>query len=344
LGPRDEQPAHGPPLHLVASYPADGQGTDTANDAGVACDTPTPDCAVPTNVEIELRFDRFLLPGAGLGTGLSLYTGDPKANAVGLVASYDLIERVVVFQHDAPLAPNTLYTAEIVPGKNTSQGFWAFDGAPLEARDVPLRFSFTTGSGPAAPVTPPPVTIDDCGSITSEASGGPLSVCSTANCHQNPPAMPPSKVDDYVGSYPPMGLSLTDWGLEHTAINRVAHETATGESATDPGLQTSPRFGVEMNLVDPGFPEKSYLVYKLLRKPGNYTPDGDCPTTFHSPVQDGSCLTPSDDELTALREWFVRGDPMPKEKDAFTPPSPFSRSGLQRVIDWIAAGATCTVQ
>jgi hypothetical protein len=328
---------------LVASYPADGQGTDTAVDAGVDCDTPTPDCAVPTNVEIELRFDRFLLPGSGLGAGLLLYTGDPKANAVGLVASYDLIERVVIFRHDAPLSPNTLYTAEIVPGKNTSQGFWAFDGAPLEAGDVPLRFSFTTGGGPAAPVTPPTPINDDCTSIASAAApAGPLSVCSNSNCHQNPPASPPSDPGKYILAYPPMGLSLTAWGLEHTAINRVAHETATGESATDPGLQTSPRFGVEMNRVDPGFPEKSYLVYKLLRKPGNYAlvAGESCPTTFHSPVQDGACAAPSDAELSALREWFVLGDPMPKDVDD----SLFSRDDLQRIVNWIHAGATCQIQ
>ena len=47
LGPRDDAPAHGPPVHLLASYPADGQGTNAPfGPDGVTCDSPaTPDCA-----------------------------------------------------------------------------------------------------------------------------------------------------------------------------------------------------------------------------------------------------------------------------------------------------------
>jgi hypothetical protein len=138
-----------------------------------------------------------------------------------------------------------------------------------------------------------------------------------------------------------MGLALTDWGLAHTAINRVAHETETGNSALGPGFESAARFGVQMNIVDPGSPENSYLMYKLLRKPENYALGAGepCPVTFHPPVSDASCLRPDDEELARLREWFVLGDPMPKDSAGSS--ASLSRDELVRVASWISGGAIC---
>ncbi len=321
-------------MHLIATYPADGQGTATGTDAGVACDSPTPDCAVPTDTPIELRFDRFLLPIPGMASQVTLYTGDPKANALGIAARYDLLERVVIVEHTARLHPNTLYTVEIALGSDPNQGFWAFDHAPLAEGPVPLRFSFTTGSGPAAPTAAPPASTDDCAAIAQ----GPLNVC--AGCHKNPPASAPLNAADYVAAYPPMGLSLTDWGLRYTAIGHIAHEAATGNSALGTGAQSGPRFGADMALIQPSAPEKSYLMYKLLRKPDNYAldPGEACPDTFHAPVSDGACVPPDAAELDRLREWFVLGDPMPLDQGL---PVSLTRDQLERVATWIRAGAAC---
>jgi hypothetical protein len=138
-----------------------------------------------------------------------------------------------------------------------------------------------------------------------------------------------------------MGLALTDWGLEYTAIDFVAHETATGDSALGPGLDTPPRFGVQMNVIEPGSPANSYLVYKLLRRPESYGDHANCTVvSLHPPVSDDTCTPPSSDELTRLREWFVRGDPMPID---IAGPSPLSRADLDRVSNWIGNGATCSV-
>src|SRR5450432_3922166 len=134
-----------------------------------------------------------------------------------------------------------------------------------------------------------------------------------------------------------MGLALTDWGIAHTAINRVAHETETGNSALDPGLVSAPRFGVQMNLVDPGSPENSFLMYKLLRKRQNYELGSDsCSSPFHPPVLDGACMAPDDAELARLREWFVLGDPMPKDPAGSM--AALSHQQLVRVASWISAG------
>jgi Bacterial Ig-like domain len=340
VGPRDEAPAHGPPLHVLATYPANGQGTNAAKDAALDCDSPTPDCPVPTNLAIELRFDRFLLPGGGLSAGLSVFTGE-AANSVPFTADYDLIERVVVFRSAQRLQPNTLYTAEIVTSTNPARGFWAFDQAPLEEAAVPLRFSFSTGSGPVATVAAAEPSTDTCETMAS----GPLFSCT--NCHVTQPGLetvPPSK-------YPPMGLDLSSTsGFVYTAIEHVAHQTATGNTALNAGLEAPSRFGVQMNVVDPGLPATSYLMYKLLEKPENFRLDGSepsCATGYHAPVSDGNCQPPSDDELMQMREWFVLGEAMPKNP-TLTPGSAasvtsISHASLRRVAAWIGAGAACTL-
>lgn len=337
LGPRDDAAGHGPPLHLLASYPADGQGTNAPFNAEVTCDTPTPDCALPTNLAIELRFDRFLLPG-GLNSGLSLFTGNPPANGVALKAEYDMIERVVVYRPSRLLQPNTLYTVQVIAGENPGQGLWAFDRAPLEESAVPLRFSFSTGGGPRtepAPVAPPR---DTCETMTH----GPLDTC--VNCHATRPAQttPPSS------GVPPMGLDLSSpLGLYYTAVRQVAHQTEIGNSAIGEGLRSPERFGVQMNIVDPGSPATSYLMYKLLQKPENFAAAGEAPacvTGYHPPVSDLDCQPPPEDERTRLREWWVLGDPMPKDDTSSmgqSIPAATTRENLVRISAWIATGAIC---
>jgi len=324
-------------LHVLASYPADGQGTNAPINADVDCVEPTPDCAVPTNAAIELRFDRFLLPN-GLEWGLSLYTGSPPANGVGLQVEYDMIERVVVFRPTRLLQPNTVYTAQILQYEDPSQGFWAFDHAPLEEGAAPLRFSFSTGRGPRVEPAPPPPPQDTCETLLQ----GPLDSCvgfhaTKSDAQTSPPS-----------TFPPMGLDLSSSrGLYYTAIRQVAHQTETGNTAASVGLKSPARFGVQMNIVDPGSPATSYLMYKLLRKSENFGPAGDwpsCVTGYHTPVSDLDCQPPAEDELVRLREWWVLGDPMPKDGTSSMSaiiPAATTRENLVRISAWIAAGASC---
>jgi hypothetical protein len=285
-------------------------------------------------VAIELRFDRFLLPGDRISAGLRLYTGDPDANSVALSPEYRLIERVVVFRPQRALHPNTLYTAEVVTSTDPKLGFWAFDGAPLREGAVPLRFSFTTGSGPVQVATPPVLPAETCDTMIS----GPFASCAT--CHITQPG-------DETG--PPMGLDLSSpRGLYYTAIQHVAHQTETGNSVLNQGLESPDRFGVQMNIVDPGNPANSYLMYKLLAKPDNYrfeASEPSCLTGFHAPVSDGNCQPPSADEAVQLGEWFVSGDPMPKNPTAALGApqtvASITYGGLLRIGAWIASGAQC---
>jgi hypothetical protein len=321
---------------LSASYPADGQGTNAELNADVDCNTPTPDCPVPTDVAIELRFDRFLLPVGGLTAGLALYSGD-RASSVGLRADYDLVERVVVLRPTRTLQPNALYTAEVQLGSNPKLGFWAFDRAPLESGAVPLRFSFSTGKGPSAHTVSAAPSTDTCQTLTE----GPLASC--VGCHTTTAA------DERASKqYPPMGLDLSSMrGLYYTAVTRVAHQTETANSIQNTGLQAPVRFGVQMNIVDPGNPASSYLMYKLLQKPENFQlldAEAACPIPYHSPVFEGGCTAPDADEIARLREWFVHGDPMPKNglsPEGDVRPAATNYGNLRRIADWITVGATC---
>jgi hypothetical protein len=339
LGPRDDSPAHGPALHLVASYPADGQGTAAAADADVTCDLPTPDCPVPTNLVIELRFDRFLLPGGGLASAARLYTGT-RSNAIALKVEYDLLERVVLLRPTRALEPHTLYTAEVVPGADRSHGFWAFDGAPIEAAAAPLRFGFSTGGGPrAVPARSVPAP-DDCETLAA----GPLLSC--LGCHVTRPAD-----ETRPATLPaPLGLDLSNSrAVVATAIAHVAHETDIGNSALGAGLRSPARFGVQMNIVDPGNPATSYLLYKLLQKPENFqlaASEPTCVTGYHEPVALGGCMPPDAEESARLREWFALGDPMPMDLPlaggALSPLSS-THADLVRIAAWITLGAACSL-
>ncbi len=291
---------------------------------------------MPTNVDVELRFDRFLLPGGGLSAGAFLYSGNPPANGSRLSVDYDLVERVVVLQPSRPLVPHTLYTVEIVLYPDSSQGFWAYDRAPLVEAALPLRFSFSTGSGPAPAPAPLPSESDTCETM----SHGPLGSC--AKCHTSTPAD-----GEVAATFPPMGLDLSSArGLFYTAVNHAAHETETGTDIGGQGLRTPARFGVQMNVVDPGNPATSYLMYKLLQKPSNFQlgPDEQsCDTPYHSPVAEGGCTPPDADEIARLREWFLRGDPMPKNglSKGQVVNAALDHSTLLRIARWITAGATC---
>jgi hypothetical protein len=109
-----------------------------------------------------------------------------------------------------------------------------------------------------------------------------------------------------------------------------------------------------MALIDPGSPGDSYLLYKLLRNPKNYdacdpsgqggpfcTAASDLKSSHRVlPLRNHQSLRPSDDELTRLREWFVRGDPMPL--DPANQGLGVGLSGLRAVSAFIAAGADCS--
>lgn len=340
--PEPEQ-ARGPAVHVVAAYPADGEGA--------ACDDAA-DCGVPTNATLSLRFDRFLNPATANRQAIRVYSGDPEASsAIPFHVSYDPVERVVQYRMPAGYSfePNALYQFElVVPQGSDDFGFRAFDGAPLEERDVPLRSSFFTGEGP---VEYPQLVAPTCADIVEQVFEARPANCAASSCH--------SGVRSQNGT--PHGLWLDGRSnVRVTAINRVARQTELGDRSGGVPLEQAARFGVRMPLIQPGNPGNSYLLYKLLRGQGSYEPcaeeaDPDplrpsstfcsqpadaCVSAYPElPFEPGSCVAPSDAERERLREWFVRGEEMPIAR-------PENRHlGLQQlraVSSFIAGGADCS--
>jgi hypothetical protein len=332
--------ATGPAVHVVGMTPADGFGVD--------CEPGTADCGVALNATLSFRFDRFLNPATATRQAIRVYTGDPKTSpGIPFDVTYDPVERVVQYRMPSGYAfhPNTLYQLElVVPSGSEELGIRAFDGAPLEAGELPLEGSFFTGiAAGEVPVDTSPT----CADIVNEVFKTSPADCSSSRCH--------SSVDAEQGA--PHGLWLDSRAnFRVTAINRVARQTEVGDRSGGLPLEQPSRFGVQMPLIQPGNPGNSYLLYKLLRAPDAFEPcefDGasaassfcreaaDTCQSAHPdvPFGPGTCIAPSADELERLREWFVRGEPMP------IPRPVVRRVGLQQlraISSFITAGADCT--
>lgn len=247
---------------------------------------------------------------------------------------YDVVERVVSYRlvPGATLLPGVLYTVElVVPGGEQPFGFRAFDGAALDEGDKPLRFSFRTSTSGLSSQTPAeevPTCSAILGGIFARPSGPGAAppTCAGGTCHGGPT--------------PRMGLSLDSrFGLVTTAIGHVAHETDLGPHAGTP-IDNPPRFGLAMPIIDPGRPDTSYLLYKLLVNDRNYGDDTQrCTSHYKVPLPDGTCLPPSPEERERLRDWFVRGEPMPLREPPDSPGWSVTQDDLRAIQRFIAAGA-----
>src|SRR5687767_629650 len=100
-----------------------------------------------------------------------------------------------------------------------------------------------------------------------------------------------------------------------------------------------------MPRVDPGRPDSSYLLYKLLAAPENYSGADDpdpCATRYENlAVDPATCVPASADENERLRAWFLRGLPMPRTSSADAEPAWLTREELRAVQAWIQGGASC---
>jgi hypothetical protein len=242
-----------------------------------------------------------------------------------LEPEYDVVERVVTFRirGGGHFEPTLLYEVDILAGEG---GFRAYDGAPLaEAGSAPgipfadgghrFHYSFRTGTT-VSPTPPPTPTAPTCADFMRVLSGG-----TCLDCH-------------FMGLDPFMALRLgTAHDLQQTAIGRVAHETDIGP-AGGTVLVDPPRFGVGMAIIAPGEPASSYLLYKLLVNSESYSPDG-CTSIHPVALPAGHCISPGQEEISRMQDWFVRLSPMPPADEGEPLPLP----DVRLVQDYIRAGA-----
>lgn len=318
-------PNQGPPVRVVSTYPEDG--------AGFECGVTDLECGVPIDVAFEIRFDRYLLPTTAARESFALYSGEesntvPRGRRIpGLNVRYDVVERVVTYSlpTNVFLQPNIHYTAELtVPVDDGDAGFRAFDGAPLDEATT-LRVSFLTSNQRAEP-TPerPPGT---CSSTVATLNQS----CTGGRCHG---------ANDQV-----MRMDFSnESALARTVVGRVAHQTETGPTTGVP-QQNPARFGVGMPRIDPGRPDNSYLVYKLIAAPENYresegNPDL-CATRHHAAVDPVSCVPAPADETERLAAWFLRGVAMPRLIEGESEPRFLVRGELEDIQSFIRSGAAC---
>ena len=312
--------------------------------AGFDCPISDLGCGVPINTTFHIRFDRYLLPSTAVRQSFALYTGvesnvvPPGNRLPALTPRYDLVERVVSYElpPGVRLQPNTHYTAElVVPEPDSEFGFRAFDGAALD-EETTVTLSFLTSNqeetrdAEASPTCSDLVYGRQSPNVADQRPSTFVS-CSSGGCHD--------------ADAPRMGLDLSsERGVVLTAVGRVAHQTeTTPNSGVD--LQNPARFGAAMPRVDPGRPDNSYLMYKLLAAPENYRGADDpdpCATRYENlAVDPTTCVPASADENERLRAWFLRGLPMPRTPSADAEPTWLSREQLRGIQAWIRGGASC---
>ncbi len=293
---------------------------------------------VLTGSAFEVQLDRFVLPSTATRQSICLASATTPVTSlqeceggISLKAAYDPTRLTITYYQaeGARLAPDTEYLLTMVPASEDGLfGLRAFDGAPLL---TPIAYAFRT-SPAAEPQEPndegplggdlfccgvstslPPCPIEGFGAAASFGS------CAYGTCHA---------VDANTGLGPAMGLNLSPPPatgqifadpIFSTAIDHVAHETQTGQRASQGSLSSvDSRFGRAMPIIRPGEPGNSYLLYKLAADPRNY------------PLGGG----PSAEEVARLRASLVVGMPMPP-----TQGSALDGRSLEILSAWIASGA-----
>lgn len=303
-----------------------------ANAQGLDCDRSQPNCAVPTDTPIRLRFDRPLWPSTAVRQSISIFVSQAAAYAPFLSPEYDLLTRSVSFRMNGSLLPSVLYQMRLPIAKSASEsGFRAYDGAPLEDGAVLTSSSFFTAAGPSSEMVEQPTFREPTCADVLEILG---SACVSSCCHG--------------GTRPSMGLALDSAdALSNTAVLRVARQTETGNTF-GASLVDPVRFGVSMRLIDPGRSYSSYLVYKLLLDERNSEPCAEnC--RFDSLPGASECVALPEAERERIAGWFVRGDAMPMNATTahaygcndLPPRAHLDCGALRAVTRWIDRGAEC---
>lgn len=325
----------------TVSLNADGTAQDPQS---IAADGST---EIVPSASIRIRFDRFLLPASISRQAVCLQpdTADVPnytkcSKGVFLQPTYDPVRREVVLRQKpgerlalGTVYKLTLYRAELegdcTGDLPTSCGIRAFDRAPLEAPFSLLLKTVDVDPGKAVDETTPEVVF--CGDKGAAKALG--ATCAYGNCHgpSNSDTCLPTKSQPAPNCAEGLSFYNLQYNVfadtEQTAINRVAHQTMMGESASTPE-KTPARFGRAMPLIDAfspgleGSPGNSYVMYKILVGMSIDAAPAD--------------IKPSDAEVQRLLDSVVVGLPMPPPDPAT---GPLDAEQLLNLSNWIQHGA-----
>jgi hypothetical protein len=218
-----------------------------------------PDKPMPADGQIQIAFDRYLLPSTVNRQSIGIIDGArmPLSPDLAPVVVYDPIARTVTL-----LPPKQPWLTEgqpytLLPGSPADDaekgGVRAIDRAKLFA-DQKREYAFIVGPKSGGTFEP---TVTFCRDVLPIFTGK----CSQSTCHG-------------AGELAAASLVLTtSGGVSATALNRIAQGSNTGGRSSNPA---SPGriFGVDMPIIDPGNPGNSWLMYKidLARQPTLTTP------------------------------------------------------------------------
>ncbi|MBX3206925.1 MAG: hypothetical protein KF764_17775 [Labilithrix sp.] len=313
---------------------------------------------VPADGVIQLSFDRYLLPATITRQSFLILdnTNTPLENAA-IRTLYDPIARTVtIVGPDGPgrqwLTPEQSYKLVLlVPRDPTSDlgGFRAIDRAPLhEGQKLELVFR----AGPSAHEALFEPAVDFCADVLPifhTKCGGP-------SCHG-----PSSRAASSL-------VLSTSEGVRVTARGRIAQGSNTAASATRPE-STPSLFGANMEIIKPGDPGSSWLLYKVELARTPVVDAGPAPDVFCTPPEGAPAVpapappfttlaparTSADEVERAILNDYVTGREMPYPylPSTYVPPPPtatephpsaYAYTALdfqerERIRIWIARGA-----
>jgi hypothetical protein len=247
-----------------------------------------PNQSLPVNGQIELGFDRLLLP-ASITRQTFVLENAGGTTAFTPTIAYDPVARIVTItpltnDPTQPFVSGQSYDVIIVAPQNPADpnGLRAFDGATLKGGQRVIEFSVTN----ATPTPTPTVRIDFCRDIFPITDTS----CALTMCHGKTPQ-----------TFPAAGLQLDPpSGIPLTAVGRVAQGSNTGprSTASPPTLL----FAEDMPIIDAngmtGDPGNSWLMYKVLLAIPSPEPPADAGETGATEAGEADAGTPGAPDAT----------------------------------------------
>ena len=182
--------------------------------------SPGPTPGVATNTAISATFTEDMAP-ATIPSSFTVTCAAPCVSPTGTV-SYATGSRTAIFTPNAPLLPNTTYTARITTGATDLAGnALAGNQAPLPAASDYV-WTFTTGPGPSLPAN---VSV-----LTTSPADGATGVCPNASINASFNVPSGSRIDPL--SVTSTTFLVTGPGTTPVTASSITVDAATGRIAT----------------------------------------------------------------------------------------------------------------